>query len=167
MSFVSIGSWRIMVALVAISACSVAFAADSDKEALVKELLEVTETQKLLDQVKPQMKSIMNSAVPENLPPEKQPIVDKYNKRVIDLVLEEVNWEKLQPQYVDLYMRVFSESELQEMLVFYRSPLGQKMLKKMPELMQESMVMMQKQMQATLPKLQALIKEMKDELCCS
>ena len=43
----------------------------------------------------------------------------------------------LESEIVKLYMDAFSEAELRELAVFYRTPLGQKALAKLPEMMQQ------------------------------
>lgn len=72
------------------------------------------------------------------------------------LVRAELSWDKLEEPLIALYGSVFSEDELQEIIAFYQSDVGQKMLKRQPELMQGTMVMMQEQMQAMMPKVKAL-----------
>ena len=43
-----------------------------------------------------------------------------------------------------MYARNFSAGEMQQLIEFYRGPVGQKFLEKMPGIMQESMVVGQK-----------------------
>ncbi len=67
-------------------------------------------------------------------------------------------------EVVRLYIASFSESELRELIAFYRSPIGQKALEKMPELMQKGMAIGQKLAQDNMPELQAAIAARKREL---
>ena len=48
-----------------------------------------------------------------------------------------LSWEQMGPRMTELYMQSFTEAELRELIVFYKTPTGQKTLKQMPMLMQE------------------------------
>jgi uncharacterized protein len=50
---------------------------------------------------------------------------------------QEILWDELRPQMVELYVAQFSEPELRELTAFYRSPVGQKALKSLPGLLAE------------------------------
>src|SRR5690606_34481683 len=41
---------------------------------------------------------------------------------------EFMRWEELRPEYIRLYRDAFTESELRELIAFYRTPVGQKTL---------------------------------------
>jgi hypothetical protein len=49
-----------------------------------------------------------------------------------------VTWEAAAPEMVKAYTVAFSEPELREIIVFYRSPTGQKMASHLPELMESA-----------------------------
>jgi uncharacterized protein len=50
-----------------------------------------------------------------------------------------LSWDKMGPRMTDLYMQTFTEAEIRELIVFYKTPVGQKTLQQMPKLMQEGM----------------------------
>jgi hypothetical protein len=54
-----------------------------------------------------------------------------------DWMTEDIKWSELEPRFVDLYVREFSESELREVIAFYKTSTGQKALKRLPALMAE------------------------------
>jgi uncharacterized protein len=58
----------------------------------------------------------------------------------------------------------FTEEDLQAMLAFYKSPVGQKVLIKMPEIMRSSMEIVQESMKDIMPRLQEVQKELEEEL---
>jgi len=70
---------------------------------------------------------------------------------------EELNWEKLKPMHVQLYRDTFEQEEIDGLLAFYRSPVGQAFVNKMPLVMQKAMAMGQSQMQAVIPKMKTAI----------
>jgi len=39
-----------------------------------------------------------------------------------------------QPEFVKLYQATFAEAEIRQLIVFYRTPLGQRLIEKQPEL---------------------------------
>ena len=47
-----------------------------------------------------------------------------------------MTWDAMQPELTKMYTETFTEPELKEMAKFYGSPVGQKALEKMPEMMQ-------------------------------
>lgn len=49
----------------------------------------------------------------------------------------EVKWEELEPKMVELYMKEFTESELQDMINFYETPTGRKTLERLGPIMQQ------------------------------
>jgi hypothetical protein len=61
---------------------------------------------------------------------------------------------------ISIYVTVFSEDELKGMLAFYKSPVGQAVISKMPAVMQQSMALMQKR----VPGLQEQIIKISEEL---
>lgn len=70
----------------------------------------------------------------------------------------------LDKEMVRLYADTFTEPELRQMIAFYKTPVGQKAMQKMPELMQKGMAIGQQLAQAHLPELQAAIAARKREL---
>ena len=64
---------------------------------------------------------------------------DAFAQRFHALFIERVNFsEIIETVYLPLYDKYFDEQELQQMLVFYRTPLGRKSIEVMPGLMQEA-----------------------------
>jgi hypothetical protein len=72
---------------------------------------------------------------------------------------EHLAWEKVRPETVEIYTEVFTVAELEELIVFYQSPLGQKLLAKYPEVMTRAMALTQKKLQAAMPALLARIQQ--------
>jgi hypothetical protein len=66
---------------------------------------------------------------------------------------EQFSWTTLEPEFIQLYVEVFTEAELRELTAFYRTELGQKMLLRLPEVMQRSMAITQARLQEALPQL--------------
>lgn len=143
------------------SLCSAQTASDKS----LKELFTLTDMDKMLDSAYSQMDGVFAQMVGQmNVSEEQKPVLDKFFKKYTALVREELSWKKLEQPVMVTYRQVFTEPEVRELIEFYQSPLGRKMLDKMPELMQASMVSMQESMQGLMPKLQELQKELHEEL---
>lgn len=83
-----------------------------------------------------------------------KPTVDAASAEMSRLFTEEFTSESYLPDVAQLYVDVFTHEELQAMLDFYRSPLGEKILARTPELMQQSMRIVERQMAAIAPRLE-------------
>lgn len=71
----------------------------------------------------------------------------------------EIKWEELQPRLVELYVDAYTETELQEILGFIKTPTGQKMIKNNATLMQRGMAIGQQYAMSKAATLQAKIQE--------
>jgi hypothetical protein len=132
--------------------------AEPATRATVEKFLQVTEAAAMMDQAYLQMDHISEQMLQSaGSGIDKDPQARQMVKEINALVREEFSWKHLEEPMIALYGNVFSEAELQDIIAFYQSDAGQKMLKRQPELMQGSMVMMQEQMQRLMPKMKALI----------
>jgi hypothetical protein len=144
---------------------SAIFADEASHKKTALELLEVTNTKKMLDQMMTSMEGIMEQQLKLiELPPEGQEAAKAVQKENIDWFSEFFVWEQMRDMYVDIYIEVFTEDELKELIQFYKSPLGQKMLKKMPELMQKSLQKTQTMLQENMPAFQERLQKTISEL---
>ena len=75
--------------------------------------------------------------------------------------MKNIDWEAM---FSEIYASVFTEKELQELIAFYKSPIGQKVLEKQPVLMQATMKKMQVEMAKIMPDIQKDIKQAIDEV---
>lgn len=52
---------------------------------------------------------------------------------------KEANAEELQSQIIPIYEKYYTEEELTQLIAFYESPLGRKVVQSLPQILQESM----------------------------
>jgi uncharacterized protein len=64
---------------------------------------------------------------------------------------------------IDIYLKHYSETEIQDMLAFYRTKTGQSMIIKMPAVMGESIILSQKMMKDFIPKIKAMAQDLQKE----
>jgi len=144
--------------------CSTAFSAEKEHRALAEELIKITEGDMVMEKMKAQVTMIFQQITAQmNVQEADKPKLEKYSKRFEAILNEDMAWDKIKTQYVDLYTSVFTEEETKGLVDFYKSDLGKKVTGKMPELMQQSMTVARTYMQGVVPKLEALTEEMRVE----
>ncbi len=130
-----------------------------------RELLEVMHADQAIqqshDQIYPQLAGMVDQM---GISEDQRPTFEKYLEKMVAVMKEEMNWEKMEPHILKAYVDVYSEEELRELIEFYASPVGQKFIAKMPELMQATMQMTQEMLQDFIPKLQMVQEELQAEL---
>jgi hypothetical protein len=130
----------------------------------VETLLTVMKTEAMLDAMYTSMEEIMRQSMRQAIggkpvTPEQQRILDAVPGKFVAVMKSEFTWDKLKSQFVQLYVETFDQEEIDGLLAFYRSAPGQAFIKKMPSVMQKSMVIAQSQMQTLLPKMKAAIEQ--------
>jgi hypothetical protein len=142
---------------------------DASKKAKVEELFATMHMERMMSQimdaVMAQVKQ-MTQTMPgsEQLTDAQKKMIGKYQDKAIALTTDVVGWKALEPQYVTLYASTYSEEEIDGILTFYKSPAGQAMLDKTPELTTGSMQIVQSRMVDLQPKLKALMEEMTKDM---
>lgn len=159
----------VLVMMVVVAPCA-ARADEASKEAKVKELFAAMHMNHVLD---PMLKSIQQEmeqmvespAGMQQMTPAQKKLTQDYLAQSMAVVNHDLGWTALEPEYVKLYANTYSESEIDGILAFYKSPAGQAMLAKSPQLTQGAMQIVHSKMGAFQPKIQALqqqyVKQMK------
>ncbi len=142
-----------------------ALAADTPaSEQSIRQLLTVTETRKLLDNVLGQIDSMMKGAFQQALQgrmpsPREQEIIDRMLARSAALTREEMSWEKLEPVYLRIYRDSLTQDEVDGMIAFYQTPAGRALIRKMPLIVQNSL----REMQAMMVPMMDRLKTVQDD----
>lgn len=122
----------------------IAEASESSHEEAAKRLLEVSRAEQVIDTMYETLGTQFEGMADQmGITEELQPIFDRHMERAIGVLREELTWEKMEPFMVDAYVQVYTEEELSELVEFYESPIGQKFLDKMPEMMAVTMELTQ------------------------
>ena len=134
-------------------------------EASIKQLLEVGQAHKLIDTMMAQMDTFMKTAMQQatqgqQVAPKVQKDIEKRQAEMAGAMKEMLDWNKLEPLYVRVYQKSFTQDEVDGMIAFYKTPTGQAVLTKMPLVMQNTMSEMQ---QMIAPMMQR-IKQMQQEV---
>lgn len=153
---------KIAFVLFFVLSCSAANAGVQEHRALAEELIKITEGDTVMEKMKAQVTMIFQQITAQmNVQEADRPKLEEYSKRFDAILAEDMAWEKIKPQYIDLYTSVFTEEETKGLVDFYKSDLGKKVTAKMPELMQQSMTVARTYMQGIVPKLEELTEEMR------
>jgi uncharacterized protein len=144
---------------------AVAHADDASKHAKVKQLFELTSMQNRVDQIRvsalaqarsfaaQQFASTGVSAQQDN-----QGVAAFYDQ-LNALVASNYNWTKLEPAYEEIYANLYSEDELDGILAFYKSPVGQAFLSKSPEATRQILQLSKQQFDTLTPQIQKLTQD--------
>ncbi len=65
------------------------------------------------------------------------PQLADYRETMLAWIDQYLVWDVFEEDFIRLYMEAFSESEVQQLIAFYKTPIGQKALEKMPLLMEQ------------------------------
>lgn len=138
--------------------------ADTHRDAAI-ELMRVSGTEQIMSQMQLQIESMfLNISSDADYTPAQQEIVTRYRGEVSKILKDEMIWDKIESDIVTLYMQSFTEDELKELIAFYQTPLGQKMITRMPGVMLRSAEVSRQQMRHVIPRVKELGQAMSEEL---
>jgi hypothetical protein len=161
-----------IAALLSLLLLSIAAQAAKPTEESINKLLSVTQAEKMMDSIKPQISAMMKNvelqAAQGKVPsPADQKIIDKFHAKAISIVSENLTMAKLKPMYIRVYSETFSQEDINSLIAFYESPTGKMFVAKMPAVMQSLMAEMPKAMAPMMQEMQKAAKDMGDELAAS
>jgi hypothetical protein len=138
-------------------------------EASIKQLLEVAQSHKLVDSVMSQMDNLMEQTIAQatkgqQVSAKVQKDIDRRRAEVAGIMKELLDWKKLQPMYVRIYQKTFTQPEVDGMIAFYKSPAGQAVITKMPSALQTTMDEMQGTMGPVMQKMQQMQQDVVAEI---
>jgi hypothetical protein len=136
---------------------------EASKRAKAKEMLALLHTERVSQQIE---SNIMKqaAAMPQQLfggqvPAASKEKFDTFQQNLQQATEAQIGWKVLEPEYVDLYAKTYTEPEMDAILTFYKSPAGQSMLTKSSELNTQSVQLVQARMATLQPQLQKLAQD--------
>lgn len=124
-----------------------------EKKAILK-LLKISNARNMSDQIMTSMEALLDQqfrSANKQLSTKGQEALMVVRKDSVKWMQDNLSWDQMKEMYVDIYMQVFTEEEINQLVEFYQSPLGQKMLEKMPELLRVTFEKSQALIQKKLP----------------
>lgn len=142
------------------------YADEQSHRAAAEELLLLTGVEKTSETIFERMKLIMDQQFDNQpgLDEEKKEILKKYRERTLKMVMEELDWEKMKDNYIDIYVKTYTEKEIRDISEFFKSPAGRKYIEKLPQLTEEATSFMLKMLPGLMEKMKAVIAEMQNEI---
>ena len=130
----------------------------------IEALLAATRVEKLGDTMLANIDQMMRqsmaaSARGQQLSAEQQRVVDATRAKLVQVLREELSWDKLRPVYVQIYQETFTQEEIDGLIAFYNSPAGAAFVEKMPVVMQRSMSIMQSRTAPMMEKMKAAMQQ--------
>jgi len=130
-----------------------------------EELLQIMEVSRNMEQAlammkQMQMEQIQKMIAQKDISEGAKEAVSDMQSKMLDMVSEELNWQALKDDVINVYREAFTASELKELVDFYKTPIGAKFISKQPELMQKMMMVSQRRMGDLQPKIMKIADEM-------
>lgn len=150
---------RHTVALLLSLAAALSAADDSAATATAAKLLEAMKAGELATQT---MEAGFQQGVKpfiDQAPAEQRPAIEKGMQAASEFLRSKVTWDVLKDDYVALYAASFTAQELEQLLAFYQSPLGRRLVEQTPGLTTKSMELSGARMQKLMPDLQRIVVE--------
>ena len=153
-----------VVVCVLLAVAGPARADEASKREKVQELFAILHMDRTVQQVMDGMMQLVTAMTQQmagttKLSPEMTAKLNDFQKQLFALVSDQVSWDKLKPEYTELYAGTYTEEELDAILAFYRSPAGAAMVTKTPELLSKSMAMNQERMSKVTPQLMQMLQD--------
>ena len=141
-------------------------AATQEQVMTLLDLLQVRRTMTLMmDGMKQAMKNGAEQSFKENVPNPTPKQLEALHS-MIDDAMGNIPMEELLQAMVPIYRRHLTKSDIEEMIRFYGGPVGQKLLREQPQMMQESMqasmAIQQNRMDQIMAKLKENIQKMNE-----
>jgi len=152
--------------------CCCARADEASKRAKAEQLFILLRMDTMMDQllsgVRKQVQQITESMPgADTATPEQKKQIADFQQRVMDTVNGKIGWKALEPDFINLYASTYTEEELDGIVAFYKSPVGQKMIEKTPELTTKSTQITQQKMTELQPVLSQMVQDFMKQMAAT
>lgn len=138
--------------------------ADENSSAKGKELMSLMKIKENVEKSFAQISTFSDGMIDaQNLSKEEKKKAKKLSKASTDRTFKEmlkIDWEGI---FADVYTEVFTEEELQGLVDFYKTPVGQKFIAKQLDLQKATMGRMQVEMAKIMPQIQQSVQKSIEE----
>ena len=135
----------------------------------IKEVFALTNSRAMLNNVQSQVDGMMKNMMQQSMKDQKvsaaqQKVLEKFQAKVIAIQKEELNWDKMEPMFLEIYGNALTQEDVDGMITFYKSPAGQSFINKMPVIMQQTMISMQKLLAPMMEKMKVVSQEFMEDM---
>lgn len=127
-------------------------AAENSQRDQVETLFRLTNMEKKIQE---SVDSIVQLQIRQN------PQLAQHETTMHDFFTKHIGWQALKDDIADMYMKTFSEKELEEINAFYITPAGQKVITQLPLLVQQRNELAMMRLQQNIGELQKIISSQK------
>lgn len=87
----------------------------------------------------------------QHLDEEKQKQFQQFTADMLEVLMKESQWEQIEPETIRIWQDIYTQDEINSMIHYYQTPLGQSILKKMPLASEKSNAVMQQKLDQFMP----------------
>lgn len=143
-----------LILAAALVLCAAAPAAAQDEvppgeQAVIREFLEVT---RVRENFMLTIEAMLRGGMGEELGPEFADVMRRF-------FAEHFRYEDMEPAYIQMYADLFTEQELRDLVAFYRTPVGQRMVELTPDIAARTQQITSEIMEESMPELMQMIME--------
>ncbi|MCG6939484.1 MAG: DUF2059 domain-containing protein [Gammaproteobacteria bacterium] len=114
----------------------------------IDKLFRLTQMEKKIDE---SVDSVMQLQLRQN------PQLAQYSEEMHNFFTKYIGWNALKDDLANMYMQTFSEDELKKINDFYISPVGQKVINSLPQLVQQRNQLAMQRLQQHIGELQNIV----------
>ncbi len=156
---------QLIFTLILMMTSTLASAENAVKRESVEHLLEVMKVEATIDAMYSQLDQMfLGMAKQLGIRESEQHIFDNFMSRMATAMEEEMTWEKMKDPMIDIYIKHYSETEINDLLKFYSTDSGKAIISKMPLVMHDSMLVSQSMIKDFMPRIKELSIELNKEL---
>lgn len=112
------------------------------------------------------MRAILAQSIKEVLDTQIQqnPQIEPFRPAMTAFLAKYMSWESLRDDFIVMYVDTFSKQEMERMIVYYRSDVGQKSIQAIPHLMKRGSELGARRVQEHLPELHQMLNDAMKEM---
>ena len=132
--------------------------------ASIERFLVLTEVEKNLEGAQQYSEQMMQESLREQnqrrmLSPDVQNKMRDAMQKSAKAMRDEMSWANMKPLMVRIYVESFTQEEMDGLIAFYESPAGKAFTKKMPVVMEKSMMLMQERVGPMMQRMESAMRE--------
>ena len=96
------------------------------------------------------MQQVIDSQI-DHLDEKKQKKLHNFSTEMLDILMQESQWAQIEPETIKIWQDIYSQEEINSMIQYYQTPIGQSILKKMPLASEKSQAVVQGKIDKFMP----------------
>lgn len=143
-------TWMMVVVIGMLSVAPSAHADDKSYRAALLEYFELADMDGLMQR---SIEVMLTAQIQNN------PQLAPFAPQLKQFFTKYIGWASLRDEFAQIYQKAFTEAEFKEALAFYKTPVGRKALKQMPQLMEQGAQLGARRVQEHMAELQQMLQQ--------